>query len=121
MSADTEHCRIFIAVSKDYKTDFTSHLTLKMEKNKKKNKNKEKVYEVETILKKKTEYDTTKYLVKWKDYPDSFNTWEKESNFSCPELIAEFEKQQLKRKRNENDAMPTKRFKKTIVSIYCRS
>ena len=30
------------------------------------------------------------YLVRWKGYPDSFNTWVKEEDMNAPELIKDF-------------------------------
>lgn len=96
-----------------------------MEKNNKKYKNNKEVYEVEAILDTKIENGTKKFLVKWKNYPESTNSWEKESNCHCPKMVAEYEKhmkQQSKRKineSNESDAKPTKRFKKS-VSLYCK-
>ena len=38
------------------------------------------VYRIEKILKKKKVKGQTYYLIKWKGYPDSFNSWEKDSN-----------------------------------------
>lgn len=49
--------------------------------------------EVESILKKRTRNGETEYLVKWKSYDDSFNTWEPEENMNCKELIKRFEVQ----------------------------
>jgi hypothetical protein len=31
------------------------------------------------------------YLLKWKGYPSSRNTWEKAEVMSCPELVKKFE------------------------------
>lgn len=40
------------------------------------------------------------FLLKWRNYPDSENTWEPEANLDCPDLIGEFE-DKLKKKKEE--------------------
>ncbi|KAM7542277.1 hypothetical protein Aperf_G00000019410 [Anoplocephala perfoliata] len=47
--------------------------------------------EVEKILKMKIHNDKKMYLIKWKGYPESSNTWEFEENLECPDLIREFD------------------------------
>ena len=47
-------------------------------------------YHVEKILNHIKRGKTTQYLIKWKDYPDSDNTWEKESNLNCQEKLDEY-------------------------------
>lgn len=37
------------------------------------------------------------YLLKWIGYPDSQNTWEPETNLSCPSLIQAFESEKSKK------------------------
>lgn len=49
-----------------------------------------------------------KYLIKYKGYPDSENTWEPRENLSCPQLIRQFEKK-LKTNRR------SKRISNTIL------
>ena len=47
-------------------------------------------YEVEKILHCKYISNKVKYLIKWKNYPDSENTWEPKSNLNCLETLKEF-------------------------------
>jgi hypothetical protein len=56
----------------------------------------EEEYEVEKIIdkKKKGRGRKTYYLVKWKGYSASENSWEPAENLRADELVAEFEKQQ---------------------------
>ena len=53
-------------------------------------------YEVEAILDRKQEGRLNKkfwrYLIKWKGYDDSHNTWEKEENLYCGDLLYDFKK-----------------------------
>jgi hypothetical protein len=51
-------------------------------------------YEVEKILDTKLEGQTIKYLVKWKDYPNSENTWEPERHLKkCYWMVKQFHRQ----------------------------
>lgn len=50
-------------------------------------------YEVERIVDHRTDYKgRRKFLLKWKGYDDSDNTWEKEEDLNCPELIEKYMK-----------------------------
>jgi len=54
----------------------------------------EEVYVVEAILDKRFESGKPNYLVKWKDWPSSSNTWEPAANLhGCPDLLQKFEKE----------------------------
>ncbi|KAL6074449.1 M-phase phosphoprotein 8 [Balamuthia mandrillaris] len=53
----------------------------------------EDIYEVERIVDKRKKGRSVEYLIKWKGYPASANTWEKRSNLFCEELLEEFERQ----------------------------
>lgn len=95
--------------------------------NKKEEKKKAKtvgeVYDVEKILGKKIENGKKFYLVKWENYPESKNTWEKASNILSIDLIDDFEnaeRNKLKRKfsdEDEADAIVPKRKKHNVSSI----
>jgi hypothetical protein len=47
----------------------------------------EALYEVERVLAHRERGDTYQYLIKWKNFPPSANTWEPQGNLSCLELI----------------------------------
>lgn len=48
-------------------------------------------YEVETLLRHK-EIRETQYLVQWKGFDQSHNTWERESNLFCPSILKKYKK-----------------------------
>lgn len=50
----------------------------------------EEEYEVEAIVADRTRRGKKQYLLKWKGYPDSENTWEDEESLCCPELLYEY-------------------------------
>lgn len=45
------------------------------------------VYEVEKLMDHKMENGVRYYLVRWKGYTQQDDTWEKESNFYCPDIL----------------------------------
>lgn len=50
----------------------------------------ETLYEVEKVCGMRFVGDEVEYLLKWKGYPPSQNSWESEHNLSCPGLVAAF-------------------------------
>lgn len=58
----------------------------------------DEVYEVETILDKRIINGKPQYLIKYKGYDDSENSWEPPSNLNCPKKLREFEREFLRKK-----------------------
>ena len=69
----------------------------------------EERYEVRKILDDSTNFDDgqQRFLVKWKGYPDSENTWEPRTNLDgCEKIIVQYEEQ---KKRHPGDPAPPKK------------
>nr|CAB3228082.1 chromobox protein homolog 1-like [Phallusia mammillata] len=61
-------------------------------------------YEVERVVDKKIVKGKIQYLIKWKGFSDSDNTWEPDDNLDCPDLIADFENKASKDKKPKDGA-----------------
>jgi hypothetical protein len=61
-------------------------------------------FEVEKILRKRVERGRAMYLVKWKGYSNTENTWEPASNMNCPDLIKAFEENEQKKQQEPEEA-----------------
>lgn len=67
-------------------------------------------YEVEKVLDSRIEGGVRQYLLKWKGYPMSENTWEDESNMSCDDLVKEYwsrvNKAKAAKSKSKHDKQP---------------
>jgi len=77
-----------------------------------------KVFVVEKILGKRYCGGQVQYLLKWKDYPDTCNTWEREDDLLCPELIKTFERKKpdriARRRRKQSQQNTNNDPKRTL-------
>ena len=51
---------------------------------------------VQRIVNKRRRNGRNEYLVKWKGYPNSANTWEPEGNLDCKRLVTKYEEEKMK-------------------------
>lgn len=69
----------------------------------------EEQYEVEAIVGTRSRNKQTQYYIKWKNFPESQNTWEFESDVNCPELIAEYLEKNPKKGKKVRISLPATR------------
>ncbi|VEL20224.1 unnamed protein product [Protopolystoma xenopodis] len=62
-------------------------------------------YEVERVVGRRRRNSVIEYLLKWRGYPESENTWEPETNLDCSKLISEFEERRRTKLLKSNDAV----------------
>ena len=63
-------------------------------------------YEVEAILDKRLVGHRDEFLIKWKGYEPTDNSWETRGNLSCPELLAEFHCRHPSRTKKKRTGRP---------------
>lgn len=77
----------------------------------------EEEYEVEKCVDKRIVKGKTQYLIKWKGFDDTDNTWEPIENLECSELISEYEETLKKKNGKESkEKEVTKEEKKRKIS-----
>ena len=57
-------------------------------------------YEVEAILAQRRNQGHSEYLVKWKDYDESFNSWVDRRDMDCPDLLKAFNSKKVATSRS---------------------
>jgi len=85
---------------------------------------KNKDYVVEKIVSKRTDgKGRTFYLIKWKDYSSSVNTWEPESHVAnCPDMVKAFEAEEAKKnKSNDSQQRTSNRSTRSSLSSSKKS
>ncbi|XP_060228678.1 histone-lysine N-methyltransferase SUV39H2 isoform X2 [Meriones unguiculatus] len=80
-------------------------------------------YEVEYLCDYKVVKDEEYYLVKWKGWPESTNTWEPLRNLKCPQLLQQFSSDKnsylsREKKGNAITSKNSKKFLKPAVAEY---
>ncbi|CAF3284707.1 unnamed protein product [Rotaria socialis] len=74
----------------------------------------EEEFVVEKILKMRTtKKGKVQYLLKWKGFPDTENTWEPAENLECPDLIAAFMAEQKEKQQTSSSSSNGKRSHST--------
>ncbi|KAK0413993.1 hypothetical protein QR680_007097 [Steinernema hermaphroditum] len=82
----------------------------------------EPAYEVEKVVNKRvTKANKVEYLIKWKGFPPSQNSWEPRENCRCEDLITIFEAEHKKKKRGRPKKSASETPKKPRMTAYLSS
>ena len=76
----------------------------------------ENVHPIDEILAMRVRNSSKEYLVKWKDYPESENSWLNEKDVRDPQKLADFRKKRKEELKNLEDARHKKKKKKKRVN-----
>lgn len=79
-------------------------------------------YEVEAIVKHKIERGKTSFLIRWKNYDSSGDTWEPERSLSCPEIISKYKEEHMKdaTSKPKREAKPKKEKSEKEYEVQVR-
>ncbi|KMQ97762.1 chromobox protein 5 [Lasius niger] len=70
-------------------------------------------YEVEKLINIRTSKGSRQFLVRWKGYGESADTWENEKDLNCPELIEKFLAKEQETKLSKTGSTKTDKSKKS--------
>lgn len=72
---------------------------------------------VERIVEKRFQNGRDEYLIKWKNYPHSSNTWEPIEHLECNKILSKFKKEECRIKLRDRFVEMERRFCRVIRSI----